>query len=260
MNDKKHILLFISLIIISISLISCSGLGINNIKPNNINDTESSENNNKQDKAENDEYYADKISAGKILDYFSEIAFGSEYGESHDILCKWKTPVYYSISGNYCDEDKQLILSLAESLNNIKGFPGISEASGSNKANFKIMFIPKTEIIKEFSSADENCVGMSEFRWNAASGEIISAKCAVDPSLDAERAATVCEEFLQSMGIAKDSYEYVNSVFYQGVTYTTKPADIDWIILKLLYHPSMECGINKKTAMSSAALLVKWDQ
>ena len=44
------------------------------------------------------------------------------------------------------------------------------------------------------------------------------------------------EELTQSLGLFNDTYDYPNSMFYQGWTETTKYADIDVKLIKMLYN------------------------
>ena len=44
------------------------------------------------------------------------------------------------------------------------------------------------------------------------------------------------EEVTQSLGLFNDTYDYPNSIFYQGWTETTKYADIDVKLIKMLYN------------------------
>lgn len=58
------------------------------------------------------------------------------------------------------------------------------------------------------------------------------------------------EEFTQSLGLAKDSPRYQNSIFQSSYTLTTEFAEIDRQIIQLLYHPEMETGLTQSQADS----------
>ena len=198
------------------------------------------------------------VSPGTILDYFSEIAIGSEYGESAEIICKWTKRIRYCVEGDATDADRELLERLCERLNEIDGFPGISEALISSTANMTVSFVSRDEIEQMFENADQNCAGMASYEWE--NGEIISARCAIDRDLTTERECTICEDFLQSLGPARDSYMFPNSVFYQGFTITPFPIDLDFAVLEILYSPALPAGTPRLEAMSAAATLVKWTQ
>lgn len=195
---------------------------------------------------------------GEILNYFSEIAFGSEYGDAPERLCRWDDTIVYKITGEPTKDDTDLIGMLCDNLNKIPHFPGIHEAKPGEKANFEIMFVTREEIQKQFSHASEACIGMSEYRWLTETGVIVSARAAIDIAETEERASTVCEEFLQAMGLAKDSYSHFNSVFYQGKCLYSWPSKLDWAMVELLYRPELKPKMSKYEAITAAAGILKW--
>ena len=52
------------------------------------------------------------------------------------------------------------------------------------------------------------------------------------------------EEFTQSLGLAKDSGLYDDSIFQSEWTSTTEYSTIDRDLIRLLYHPTMISGLN----------------
>lgn len=196
--------------------------------------------------------------AGVVLDYFAEIAFGSEYGDSSGRLCRWTDTVIYRVTGEPTEDDLELVAYLCEKLNGIEGFPGIKEAGVFDSPNFEIMFVPRSAIVEEFSHATETCVGMSEYSWNTGTYEIIGARAAIDSAATEERNSTICEEFLQAMGLAMDSYSHRDSVFYQGKCVYNRPSELDFAMIRVLYHPSLRCGMTKKEALASAVDILEW--
>ncbi len=196
--------------------------------------------------------------AGEILDYFSVIAFGSEFGTSSGRLCRWKDSIVYHISGNPKDSDVALIRELSVKLNTIEGFPGITESDNSADANFEIMFIPRSEMMEKFNDATDACSGMSEYSWSVNTCEIISARAAIDCDEKTERNSTICEEFLQALGLARDSYEHIDSVFYQGKSVYNRPSELDWTLVRLLYHPALRTGMSKYEAIGAASGILAW--
>lgn len=200
----------------------------------------------------------ENVSPGTILDFFSEVAIGSEYGESADIVCKWTHRVRYCLMGDVTVEDRELVERICERLNAIEGFPGIYETESEVLADLTVSFVPQSEIRATFPEASESCTGMATYEWDAATGEIIRARSYVDSALTAERACTLCEEFLQALGPARDSYMFPNSVFYQGYTLTPFPTELDFAVLGILYSPKTAAGASRAEAMSQAAALLAW--
>ncbi len=200
----------------------------------------------------------DNETAGTVLDYFAEIAFASEYGTSPGRVCRWEDEIVYEVTGTPTETDLELIDYLTGELNSIEGFPGIREKGTGDRANFKIMFISQGEILEEFEDAPEGCTGMSQFNWETDTCRIISAKAAISNTEVEERESTVCEEILQSLGLAMDSHAHPDSVFYQGRCVYKRPSKLDFTIVKLLYNPALDTGMPKSDAISAAANLLPW--
>lgn len=200
----------------------------------------------------------DAVSPGEILDYFNEVAIGSEYGKSADVLCKWTKKIRYAVEGSATEEDLALIAELCDRLNGIEGFPGIKKTSNAEKADFVVSFVSKENLKNMFDAAESGCAGMAEYSWDSATGEIISARVAIDEAITNERSSTICEEFLQALGPACDSYKYVDSVFYESTSFVPGPSELDWLVMEILYSPALEAGMTRNQALSAAATLVEW--
>ena len=121
-----------------------------------------------------------------------------------------------------------------------------------------VSFVSREKIMEDFEHADAECGGMAAYQWNSATGEIIGARCAIDSALGADRENTVCEEFLQSLGPANDSYMFSESVFYQGYTLMPFPSDADMAVMELLYSERIPAGVSRLEAISLAAQLLEW--
>ena len=53
------------------------------------------------------------------------------------------------------------------------------------------------------------------------------------------------EELTQSLGLARDSEEYLESIFQSAWTTTNEYAEIDRDLIRLLYHPDVNIGLNE---------------
>ena len=60
----------------------------------------------------------------------------------------------------------------------------------------------------------------------------------IDSSRISQRARNhlITEEITQSLGLMKDSDEYINSIFYQGYTYSQSLTPLDRDVVELLYN------------------------
>ncbi len=194
----------------------------------------------------------------EILDYFTDIAFGSEYGGYRGTVCKWTEPITLSLEGAPTEADIALIDTLCSRLNEIPGFPGISRAETEETANFVLRFVPQGELSHYFGSEAENVRGMSRFTYRVADGGIFRAEAGVASNITPESAksSVISEELLQSLGLASDSYTYEESIFYEGYTRSLTPVSIDWALLEILYHESIAPGMAYGDALKAAARLL----
>jgi hypothetical protein len=70
----------------------------------------------------------------------------------------------------------------------------------------------------------------------------------IDRASDVEEKHLLREELTQSLGLAKDSWRYPESIFQLNWTTTNAYASMDKELIRLLYHPEMETGIDKSRA------------
>ena len=208
--------------------------------------------------AEGEYITAAEYTAEEILAYFSETVFGSEYGGWRGTVCKWTEPVLLWIHGECGEGERAVIDDLMERLNGIGGFPGISYAKAEKDANFLLYFVMQGELADYFGESAENASGRTQFSFRKSSGEILTAKVGVASNITPQRAkaSVICEEILQALGPASDSYTYPESVFYEGYNASLRPAEIDWAILTLLYHKTITPGMAYGDAMDTAAALL----
>ena len=60
-----------------------------------------------------------------------------------------------------------------------------------------------------------------------------------------ERSHLIREELTQSLGLFQDSWQYPESIFYQGWTATPEYAAIDGPTIQLLYQPQLSAGMTQ---------------
>ena len=118
----------------------------------------------------------------------------------------------------------------------------------SVQSNFYIFFGSGDEygeIFPSLSNLIDSNWGLFSIFWNGAN-EITTGYM----SVDTERANSAAqkhllrEELTQSLGLARDSFLYQESIFQQDWTTTNEYAEIDKELIRLLYHPDMSVGLN----------------
>ena len=190
-----------------------------------------------------------------LIDYFQQVALGSEYGSNFPLVKKWKHPMRVYVSGN---ADRELIIELnaiIEELNALftDGFQ-IEMASDSVASNYHIflgdvatygrMYPSIAHLLKENS-------GLFVFYHNT-DFNITSGHMFVDiynNSLTYQK-HILREELTQSLGLPNDIKYYPNSIFYEQRSDVQAYSNLDIEVIRLLYHPKMVSKIGASTVQS----------
>jgi hypothetical protein len=195
------------------------------------------------------ELYLPAYTPQQIWEYFEEVALHMEYthgsGDS-SLVQKWMEPIRYRIYGNATDEDRTVLTNLFAQLNEIPGFPGIYAAEEGEYDNYSISFLTQEALNDAFSATlnGEQANGATEFWYYTSTNEIHTARVGYSTDLpQSVRTSILIEEIINSLGIS-DTVWRTDSVVYQYSDDNTALSDVDWIILKLLYDSTIQCGMN----------------
>ena len=179
----------------------------------------------------------------QVLSYYLETGLQPEYakGQNYNFVKKWKTTVIVRVEGSPDDDDREVMRNLFEQLNQVKGFPGIRLAKEGEEPSLIIRFLPKDEYEPYAKAAigDELTDGYSLiwFRY----GIIYEAEIGIVNDLTrTNKNHVILEEIVQSLGLQDDSYSYPDSLFYQGYNEPQRPSDLDWLLVRFLYHEKMQ--------------------
>ncbi len=175
------------------------------------------------------------------VDYFLEVALGSEFGDSSLIVKKWVSDIKIKVIGSPTNEDRMTLNRVMEEINAIIGRPKLK--IDDQNPNIEIYFVPESDFSKyEPNYVPEN-LGFFWVWWND-SFEITRARIMIstDPTLK-ERPHLIREELTQILGLMNDSWTYEESIFYQGWSGTTEYAEIDKVIIDMLYREEISPGM-----------------
>ena len=186
----------------------------------------------------------------EVISYFKEIALGFEFGSSSKITRKWCSDLKVFIGGETNSillEELDNIISEISSLST-DNF-NMEIVSDSSLSNYYIFFGKGDNYAKIFPSASSyvnNNWGLF-FIWYNSSNCLNRGQMYVDTDrADFIQAKHLLrEEFTQSLGLARDSDKYINSIFQSSWTTTTSFSQIDKDLIRLLYHPEMQTGLNE---------------
>ncbi|QKX03468.1 DUF2927 domain-containing protein [Aquimarina sp. TRL1] len=184
-----------------------------------------------------------------LIDYFKSIALGFEFGNASKITRKWENELNIYIGGNPTSEILNELETVKGEINELAtdGF-SMNIVNDSLQSNYYIFFGSGDTYASLFPS-QSNLVtsnwGLFSVFWNNQN-QLTSGHMYVD----IERADTTAqkhllrEELTQSLGLARDSPKYMESIFQSAWTTTTEYAPIDKDVIRLLYHPDMNIGLN----------------
>ena len=141
------------------------------------------------------------------------------------------------------EADHIIFEQLVTALNKIPYFPGMSHAQDKEDTNLVIRFLEDDEYnhysyqhVSEYSDGYATCWFHSNYYWY---GEI-GIRTSISQNT---RNAVILEEVIQSLGLLNDSYLHEDSIFYQGFNEPQWPTDLDFLLVKLLYHPEIKPGL-----------------
>ena len=189
--------------------------------------------------------YNPEFTAEYVIQCFREVALDSEFvnGGDPSLLQKWMIPIRYIVNGTPTQEDLDTIQRFAQWLNTLHGFPGMEETTDPGSANLQIFFCGYDELLDRMGDQFVGCDGGVTF-WYLAN-EIYDATICIRNDLDQQlRNSVILEEIYNGLGPVQDSWYRGDSIIYAGYSEPQELTAIDELILKLMYHPAMECGMD----------------
>lgn len=190
-----------------------------------------------------------------VIEYFCEVALGLEFGSASEVTRKWQTEMRIFVGGNKAPALLEELNTIVAEINMLAtdGFL-ISIVSDSLEMNYYLFFGSGAQYAKIYPSQAglvQGNWGLFNIFWDS-SNRIYTGTMYVDieRANDVEERHLLREELTQSLGLAKDSKRYPESIFQTDWTTTGTYANIDRDLIRLLYHPEMETGIDRTRAQS----------
>ncbi|MEM6403040.1 MAG: DUF2927 domain-containing protein [Cyanobacteria bacterium P01_D01_bin.116] len=178
------------------------------------------------------------------INYFQEIALGTEYSTSSSIIRKWQGDLRIKVIGSPTSEDLNSLRNIINEINNLTS--DINLKIVDNKPNVKIHFVPVSEFKRYEPNYEPGNDGYAWVNWNQNNviynANILVATTGINQK---ERSHLIREELTQSLGLLRDSYKYKNSIFYQPWTDTNQYSQLDKTLIQILYRPEIRPGMTK---------------
>ncbi len=183
------------------------------------------------------------IYSDKEIEYFTEIALGTEYGNNVQVIRKWDSDIRIKINGNPREKDMEAVNQVISDINGIIGDKIFLTIVNTNE-NIKINFVPLSDF--SICNAKPGNYGYFNCRWrNNVIYECDICIATDDSLLQEERSHMIREELTQSLGLMKDSFKYRDSIFYEGWTQTLNYSEIDRKMIEILYSNDIRPGMSK---------------
>lgn len=191
--------------------------------------------------------YLTELPVEDVIGFFNEVCLSAEYINSGDpsVLQKWTLPLIYRIHGQATEEDRKTLERFAAELNQIPGFPGIREVRDPEDANLDIFFCSQSDFIGLMGDNFYGADGGVTFWYEQ--NQIYCAVIGIRTDLDQElRNSVILEELYNGLGPVQDTLLRSDSIIYSGFSQPQALTPTDRLILELLYHPDMECGMTQQ--------------
>ncbi len=185
------------------------------------------------------------------IDYFMEIALGSEWGNSNQLIRKWNQNLRIKVTGTRTSEDITALNAVMEELNGLIAGSGVQLTIDNNNPNVEIIYAPETEFSRIEPGYVRGNLGFFRTFWDR--GVISRARILITNSSrvsQRERSHLIREELTQVMGLVRDSWRYQDSIFYQGWTDVNQYTADDRAIIQLLYSTNIQAGMSRSQVAS----------
>jgi hypothetical protein len=186
---------------------------------------------------------SERLYSDEDVNYFVEVALGSEFGSSTKVVRKWLRDVEIQVVGTPTSRDEETLQAVIADLNAL--IDDIDVSLVESEPNVEIHVVPTSE----FTSIEPNYVpgnlGFFWTFWNANAINRARILIATDQVTQAERSHLIREELTQSLGLFNDSDRYPESIFYQQWTSVQEYSDRDRKLIQMLYRPDIRPGMNE---------------
>lgn len=177
------------------------------------------------------------FSQDSVIKYYNEIAGRSEHGDSNAVFCKWKKDVKIFFDFENSDSIKKYSEEVIKDLNDLIDPITISITEKKSEANLFVYCGNFLDYKKRYNVVMNEGKYCGFFCTNTYNSTIYSGYVFINENMKGNRLKSVIrEEITQSFGFGNDSWEYPESIFFQGPNSQTEFSEIDKEIIKLHYN------------------------
>ena len=191
------------------------------------------------------EFYIPDVSVDDVILYFNEVCLDAEITHEGNpkVLQKWVVPIRYTIYGSPTEADVEVLSGFTQWLNTVEGFPGIRSAEEGETANLQIHFCDQPEMIRLMGEGFYDMDGAVTFWYDF--DEIYDAIICYRTDVHQNtRNSVILEEIYNGLGPIQDTVLRIDSIIYAEYSEPQSLTEMDKLLLKLLYHPQLVCGMD----------------
>lgn len=191
-------------------------------------------------------FYIPDIPVEDVILYFNEVALDSEIinGGDPSVVQKWVSPVYYTLDGEYTDEDIAVLESFTAWLNTVEGFPGIFETDDAFMANLRIFFVGSEDEMTAIMGPDYYGMDGAVTFWYMDNEIYDATICYRTDIPQYTRNSVIIEEIYNGLGPVQDTSLREDSIIYSGFSEPQQLSSVDELIIRLLYCPDIKVGMH----------------
>ena len=178
----------------------------------------------------------EKQRSPEAIEYFNEIVMNTEFNGARKTAYTWKSDMKIYVDGEKQDYLMDELNRIVSELNGIINSIEIKIVSSPSQANYIIYFGSHIDFKNKYDLGSPEHL---ENNWGYFETYTYSGLMYVDLVRNDDKEShkhLLREELTQSLGLFNDSYEYPESIFYQGWTTTTEFAPIDRELIDMLYN------------------------
>ena len=232
----------IALVLLCLFLTGCA---VAEPQPENPLPPEQGQTGNEQSQPQHSPLYLPGLEVDEVITYFNEVCLDAEITTSGNpsLLQKWDSPIYYWIDGDYTDQDLAVLEGFAHWLNTVEGFPGIQQAESPLQAKMHIHFCLPDAMASTMGDWTYGLDGAVTFNYR--DNRIYHATICYRSDIAQEiRNSVILEEIYNGLGPIQDTDLRSDSIIYAGYSIPQSLTAVDELLLRLLYHPQMICGMD----------------
>ena len=190
--------------------------------------------------------YLEGVPVEDVILWFNEVVLDTEFhiGGDPSLVQKWDEPLIYELHGAATEEDLAVLDSFAAWLNTVEGFPGMHRAEPGEWVNLRIHFTDEQGLVDVMGADYAGLDGAVTF-WYDGDNRIYDENICIRTDLDQYlRNSVILEEVYNGLGPVQDTNLRPDSLIYQEYAMPQELTAVDELLIKLLYHPDMDCGMN----------------